>query len=128
MAGPGSYLIGEEEKREVMDVLNAGHLMRYGDLKDPKFQRKVYTLEKEFAAFTGAPFTLATSSGTSALLCSLMAVGLRAGDEVIVPAYTFIATYSAAAFIGIVPVLTEVDESLNMDPKDIERRITPKTK
>jgi dTDP-4-amino-4,6-dideoxygalactose transaminase len=128
MSGPGSYWIGEEEKKQVLDVLDGGHLMRYGDLKDPKFKRKVFTLEEEFARYAGVPYALATSSGTSALLCSLLAVGLKPGDEIIVPAYTFVATYSAAAFLGLVPVLCEIDESLDLDPADIERRITPKTR
>ncbi len=128
MSGPGSYWIGEEEKAEVLDVLAGGHLMRYGDLKDPKFKRKVFTLEDEFARYVGVPYALATSSGTSTLMCSLVAVGLKPGDEVIVPAYTFVATYSAAAFMGMVPVLCEIDESLNLDPTAIEKRITPKTK
>lgn len=61
-------------------------------------------------------------------MCSLLSLGLKPGDEVIVPAYTFVATYSAAIFLGLVPVLTEIDQSLNIDPADIERRITSKTR
>jgi dTDP-4-amino-4,6-dideoxygalactose transaminase len=128
MAGPGSYWLGEEEKKEALDVLAGGRLMRYGDLKDPQFKHKVFTLEEEFARYVGVPYALATNSGTSALLCSLLAGGLKPGDEVIVPAYTFVATYTAAAFVGLVPVLCEIDESLNIDPAEIERRITPKTR
>ncbi len=128
MAGPGSYWLGDEEKKEVMDVLASGHLSRYGDLEDPKFTRKVFKLEEEFARYVGVPYALATSSGTSALMCCLLAAGLKPGDEVIVPAYTFVATYSAAAFLGLVPVLCEIDESLTLDPAGIERRITPKTR
>jgi dTDP-4-amino-4,6-dideoxygalactose transaminase len=128
MSGPGSYWIGEEENREVLEVLASGYLSRYGDLDDPTFTRKVYTLEKEFADYLGVPFALATSSGTGALLCGMLAVGLKPGDEVIVPAYTFVATYSAAIFLGVVPVLAEIDESLTIDPADIERRITPRTR
>jgi dTDP-4-amino-4,6-dideoxygalactose transaminase len=128
MSGPGSYWIGEEEKKQVLEVLASGHLSRYGDLQDPKFTRKVFKLEEEFAKYVGVPYALATSSGTSALMCCLLAVGLNPGDEVIVPAYTFVATYSAAAFLGLVPILCEIDESLTLDPRDIERRITPKTR
>ncbi len=61
-------------------------------------------------------------------MISLLALGLKPGDEVLVPAYTFIATYSAVIFAGGVPVLCEIDESLNLDPADLERRITPKTR
>ena len=65
MAGPGAYLIGEEEIQEVMNVMTSGHLSRYGDLNDPAFKHRVYTLEKEFAAYCGVPYALVTSSGTS---------------------------------------------------------------
>lgn len=128
MPGPGSYWIGEEEKKEVLEVLESGYLSRYGDLDDENFKRKVYTLEKEFAKYCGVSHALVTSSGTSSIVISLLALGLKPGDEIIVPAYTFVATYSACVFAGMVPVLTEIDESLNIDPEDIERRITAKTK
>jgi dTDP-4-amino-4,6-dideoxygalactose transaminase len=85
-------------------------------------------LEREFARYLDTPYALATSSGTSALMCCLLAVGLKPGDEVIVPAYTFVASYSALIFLGLVPVLAEIDSSLNIDPTDIERRITPRTR
>ncbi|HUT62382.1 MAG TPA: DegT/DnrJ/EryC1/StrS family aminotransferase [Anaerolineae bacterium] len=128
MPGPGSYWIGKEETMEVMDVLESGHLSRYGDLDDEKFKRKVYSFEKEFADFCAVDYALMTSSGTSSLMISLLALGLKPGDEVIAPAYTFVATYSSAIFAGIIPVLAEIDESLCLDPGDVEHRITPKTK
>lgn len=128
MPGPGAYWFGEEEMVAVMEVIKSGYLFRYGDGNDPKFLHKVSTLEKEFAQYCRANYALATSSGTSSLLVSLAALGLRPGDEVIVPAYTFVATYSAVIFAGCIPVLAEVDESLSIDPDDIERRITPRTK
>ncbi len=128
MAGPGSQWIGEEEKRELLDVLSSGYLFRYGSLDDPGFKHKVYSFEQEFAARCGVRYALATSSGTAALICALKAVGVEPGDEVIVPAYTFIASFSAVISAGGVPVLTEIDDSLNIDPGDIERRLTPKTK
>ena len=62
------------------------------------------------------------------MLASVLALGLKPGDEIIVPAYTFVASYSSVIFAGIVPVLAEIDESLTLDPDDIERRITPRTK
>jgi dTDP-4-amino-4,6-dideoxygalactose transaminase len=128
MSGPGAYLFGKEEIEAVMEVMNGGYLFRYGNDNDPKFLHKVATLEREFAQYCGANHALATSSGTSALLVSLIALGLKPGDEVIVPAYTFVATYSACIFAGLVPVLAEIDESLSLDPDDIEKRITPRTK
>lgn len=128
MAGPGSYWIGAEELKQVMDVMESGYLFRYGDMEDANFQHKVYTLEKEFAAYCGVDYALATSSGTGSLFISLLALGIQSGDEVIVPAYTFVATYSAIIYAGAIPILAEIDESLCIDPQDIEARITPKTK
>jgi dTDP-4-amino-4,6-dideoxygalactose transaminase len=62
------------------------------------------------------------------LLSSAIALGLKPGDEIIVPAYTFVASYTSVIFAGLVPVLTEIDDSLTIDPDDIEHRITPRTK
>jgi dTDP-4-amino-4,6-dideoxygalactose transaminase len=128
MPGPGAYWFGEEEIDAVMEVMQKGYLFRYGSESDPKFLHKVSTLEKEFANYCGARYALATSSGTSSLLCSVMALGLKPGDEIIVPAYTFVASYTSVIFAGIVPVLAEIDDSLTIDPEDIERKITPRTK
>ncbi|MDD4872807.1 MAG: aminotransferase class I/II-fold pyridoxal phosphate-dependent enzyme, partial [Kiritimatiellae bacterium] len=128
MPGPGSYWLGEEERKEVLDVLESGYLSRYGDMKDPRFKHKVYTLEQEFAKYIGVPHALTTSSGTSALMISVLAMGIKPGDEIIVPAYTFVATYSAIIFARAVPVLCEIDSSLNIDPNDIIKRITSRTK
>ncbi|MEP7107954.1 MAG: DegT/DnrJ/EryC1/StrS family aminotransferase [Ferruginibacter sp.] len=128
MPGPGAYWFGKEEMDAVMEVMQTGYLFRYGSENDPKFLHKVYTLEKEFAKYSGAEFALATASGTLSLLASAVALGLRPGDEIIVPAYTFVASYSSVIFAGVVPVLTEIDESLSLDPDDIEQRITPRTK
>ena len=128
MPGPGWYWIGEEEKREVLDVMESGHLVRYGKLDDPSFKQKVRLFEKEFAQHCGARHALATATGSTALVAAMKAMGLQPGDEVIVPAFGFIATYSSAAFLGLVPVLSEIGDDLNIDPEDIEHRITPKTK
>jgi len=128
MSGPGAYWFGKEEVDAVMEVIHGGYLFRYGSETDPRFLHKVSTLEKEFAEYSGAKFALATSSGTSSLVASVLAIGLQPGDEVIVPAYTFVASYSSLIFLGIVPVLAEIDDSLTLDPSDIEHRITPRTK
>ncbi|MCG8498988.1 MAG: DegT/DnrJ/EryC1/StrS family aminotransferase, partial [Firmicutes bacterium] len=128
MPGPGAYWYGNEEMEAVMEVMKGGYLFRYGNENDPNFLHKVSTLEKEFARYCGVNYALATTSGTSALLVSLIAMGLKPGDEVIVPAYTFVASYTACIFAGLVPVLAEIDESLSLDPDDIENRITSRTK
>jgi dTDP-4-amino-4,6-dideoxygalactose transaminase len=97
-------------------------------MNNPDYKHKVYTLEEEFAEYCGTPYVLATSSGSSSLLIPLFALGANPGDEVIVPAYTFVACYSAIIYAGFMPVLAEIDESLTLDPKDVEDRITSKTR
>jgi dTDP-4-amino-4,6-dideoxygalactose transaminase len=128
MPGPGAYWFGEEELDAVIKVMRSGHLFRYGSDSDPDFLHTVATLEKDFAKYCGAKYALATSSGTASLVASLIALGLKPGDEIIVPAYTFVASFSACIFAGLVPVLCEVDESLTMDPGDVEHRISSRTK
>jgi 8-amino-3,8-dideoxy-alpha-D-manno-octulosonate transaminase len=128
MPGPGAFWFGKEEMEAVIEVMKGGHLFRYGSENDPKFLHKVSTLEREFAKYCDVRYGLATSSGTSSLLVSALALGLNPGDEIIVPAYTFVASYSSVIFAGIVPILAEIDESLTLDPDDIEHRITPRTK
>jgi 8-amino-3,8-dideoxy-alpha-D-manno-octulosonate transaminase len=112
----------------VIEVMRGGYLFRYGSEDNPKFLHKVSNLEKEFARYCGTNFALATSSGTSSLVASVIALGLKPGDEIILPAYTFVASYSSVIFAGIIPVLTEINDSLTLDPNDIEHRITPRTK
>jgi len=126
--GPGALLFGEEEIKEIQDVLNTGYLYRYGDADDPNFQKKVLTLEDDLCEYFGVRHALAVNSGTSALLCALAALGIGPGDEVIVPGYTFIASISSIINSRAVPVLAEVDDSLTIDPADIALRITPRTK
>ncbi len=128
MPGPGAYLIGEEEKKEVLDVLESGYLVRYGKEDDSDYKRKVYLFEKELSRFIGVKYCVATNSGTSALISSIAALGIGPGDEIIVPGYTFISCISSIISARAIPILTEIDESLTIDPEDIERKITEKTK
>jgi dTDP-4-amino-4,6-dideoxygalactose transaminase len=128
MPGPGAYLFGDEERKEVLDVLETGYLSRYGQESDPRFKHKVVTLEQEFAKKIGVKHALATNGGTSSIMAALVALGVGRGDEVIVPGYTFVASISAVIAIGGTPILAEVDESLTMDPSDIEGRISKRTK
>ncbi|RPI03130.1 MAG: DegT/DnrJ/EryC1/StrS family aminotransferase [Calditrichaeota bacterium] len=121
-------MIGKEELAELLDVMNSGYLFRYGSLHDQAFKRKVYSLEREFEAYSGANHALALTSGSAALIVALKALDIQPGDEIIVPAYTFIASYSAIIFCGGTPVLAEIDDSLTIDPEDIEKRITAKTR
>lgn len=126
--GPGSYLFGDEERKELLDVMETGYLFRYGSEDDTNFKRKVFTFENEFKQYTGAKYCTAVSSGTGALMCCLAALGIGPGDEVIVPGYTFIASISTIILSKAIPVLAEIDESLTIDPEDIKKKITGKTK
>lgn len=128
MAGPGAYLFSEEERKELLDVMESGYLSRYGQEDDPRFKRKVVTFEEEFAKYVDVKHCVAVSSGTGALMACLAALGIGPGDEVIVPGYTFIASISSIITMRAIPVLVEIDESLTIDPEDVERKITKKTK
>jgi 8-amino-3,8-dideoxy-alpha-D-manno-octulosonate transaminase len=128
MPGPGYYWIGKEEEEELVSLIRARYLFRYGDPKDPAFKHRAKTLEEEVAQKFGVRYALALSSGTAALITAMAAAGLGPGDEVIVPGYTFIASMSSIIFCNAVPILAEVDESLTLDPRDVEARITPHTR
>jgi dTDP-4-amino-4,6-dideoxygalactose transaminase len=121
-------LVGEEEIREVMDVLNAGYLYRYQVGDDPRFQGKVLKLEQEIADRSQVRYAVAVNSGTTALLTALVGLGVGPGDEVIVPGFTFVASISSVVYAGAVPVLAEVDRTLNLDPEDVAAKITSRTK
>ncbi|MHA1489293.1 MAG: DegT/DnrJ/EryC1/StrS family aminotransferase [Promethearchaeota archaeon] len=128
MPGPGMDIIGDEEKEALMEVIESGYLFRYGDLSNPKFKAKTWNLEKDFAKAMGTKYALAVSSGSSALLTALWALGIGPGDEVIVPGYTFIASITSIIFARAIPILAEVNETLTLDPEDVRKKITPRTK
>ncbi|MCX7028767.1 MAG: DegT/DnrJ/EryC1/StrS family aminotransferase [Spirochaetes bacterium] len=128
MPGPGSFLIGEEERRHVAEVMETGYLSRYGSETDPRFKRKVVTLERLFAERSGVRHALAVNGGTGAIMASLVALGVGPGVEVLVPGYTFVASISAVLAVGGIPILAEMDESLTMDPGDLEGKITGRTR
>jgi 8-amino-3,8-dideoxy-alpha-D-manno-octulosonate transaminase len=123
---PGGMLIDHEEEQAVLEVLRSKRLFRYyGPEPGPS---KVAELEQAFAAHMGTRHALAVTSGTAALICGLQGIGVGPGDEVIVPAYTWIASAAAVVAVGGIPVLAEVDETLTLDPSDVEAKITPHTK
>lgn len=128
MPGPGLDLIGDKEVQEVIEVIRSGHLVRYGPEDDPSFGAKTYQLERDVEALLDVRHALAVNSGTSALLCAFAALDIGPGDEVIVPGFTYVASISAIVHSRATPVLAEIDESLNLDPSDVEARITPRTK
>jgi len=120
---PGPQYYDEEEQRELLDVL-ASRLPFRWDRADGK----AINFEKEFAAHQGTKFCIGVTSGTTALVTALGGLGVGPGDEVILPAWTWYACYDAILFHGALPVFAEIDRSMDIDPADLERRITPKTK
>lgn len=125
---PGTELFGAEEKKEVMDVLETGVLFRYGHDAQRNGHWKARDFEEEVKKITGAKYAHALSSGSTAVATALAAAGLGAGDEIIVPPFTFIATIEAVLFIGAKPVFAEIDETLCLSAAGIRKAITPNTK
>jgi len=125
---PGFEIFGDEERKEVMEVLETGVLFRYGFDAARKGRWKARTFEKEFAERLGVARCHLCSSGTAALSIALAACGVGAGDEVVMPPFTFVATMEAVVLAGAVPVFGEIDETLCLDPEWIEDRIGGKTK
>jgi len=125
---PGYEVLGTEEKDLVLDVLSRGVLFRYEFPGERGGVYKVEEFEKAFALRTGARFALAVSSGTAALKVALAALGVGPGDEVITQGFTFVATWEAILDSGAAPVFSEIDDTLCMDPEDLERKITPRTR
>ncbi len=125
---PGFEIFGEEEKKEIADVLDTGVLFRYefGDQRNGIY--KVKEFEEKFASYCDVSHAQAVTSGTAALKVALAALGIGPGDEVITQGFTFVATWEAILDIGAIPVFAEIDETLNLDPKDLENKITEKTR
>lgn len=121
----GVGAIGEAEIAAALEVLRSRSLFRY---YGPNHLKTVEAFEQRFRERAGAAHAVAVSSGTAALQVGLVGLGVQDGDEVIVPAATFIATVGAVVWARAVPVFAEVDESLNLDPASFEANITPKTK
>jgi len=124
----GAELIGKEEMKEVMDILETGVFARYEFDAERKGIYKVKEFEEAFAKYLGINHCLGVTSGSAALKVAMTALDIGPGDEVIVPAFDFIATYEAVLEVGAIPVMTDIDESLNLDPEAIEGRITDRTK
>ncbi|MER3498342.1 MAG: L-glutamine--2-deoxy-scyllo-inosose aminotransferase KanB [Chitinophagaceae bacterium] len=125
---PGFEFWGDEERKEVNDVLETGILMRYGFDAQRKGNWKAKELEQAICKTFGCSYAQLTSSGTSALTTALSALGIGAGDEVIMPSFTFVASFEAVLSVGAIPVLADVDETLTLNPEAVRQAITPKTK
>ncbi len=125
---PGFELFGAEEKKEVQDVLDNGILMRYGFDPLRNGHHKALELEKDLASRMQTKYAQVVSSGTAALTVALACAEIGAGDEVIMPTFTFVASFEAILSVGAVPVLCDIDDTLTLNPKAVEAVITPKTK
>lgn len=125
---PGFELFDAEEKNQVNQVMETGILMRYGFAGLRAGRYKAKEMEALISAKTGARHALLLSSGTAALTTALAAMGVGAGHEVIMPSFTFVATFESIIQLGAIPVVVDVDESLCLSPKAVEAAITPKTK
>ncbi len=116
--------IGPREIAAAVKTLASGNLARYSSTR-PSL---VSAFEAELASHMGVRHALAVNSGTNALICALVAAGVGPGDEVLVPAYTWVSTAAAPLAVGAVPILVEVDQTLTIDLQDMERKLTPQTK
>ena len=114
---------GQEEAQAASRVILSGSLFRINS----KYN-EVANFENELKAKMGAAHCVCMNSGTAALTAGLAAIGVGPGDEVIIPAYTFIATAGAVLSVGAIPVICEVDATLTMDPDDVEKKISKYTK
>jgi len=125
---PGFELFGEEERKQVNDVLESGILMRYGfdGIRNDHWKAKEF--EKAFAKRMRSEHCQLVSSGTSALTVALASAGIGAGDEVIMPTFTFVASFESIIMLGAVPVLVDIDDTLTLDPESVKNAITPRTK
>lgn len=124
----GTSFYDDKEKFQVVNVVETRRPFRWGGGRGQDAAMKVLTFEKEFAQRMNAKYSLAVTSGTAALEVAYSALGIGPGDEVILPAWTWHSDATAVVRAGALPVFAEIDESFDIDPDDIEHRITPNTK
>ena len=115
------YRMGEAETKRIGQLIQSGKLYRYGGKECSRF-------EASWGRHLDLPHVRMTNSGTSALYAGLVGLGIGPGDQVIVPSYTYMATALAVLSTGAIPVVADVDESLTLSPRDLERRITKYTR
>ncbi|MGG9970700.1 DegT/DnrJ/EryC1/StrS family aminotransferase [Ferruginibacter sp. SUN002] len=125
---PGLEFFGNEERKEVNDVLETGILMRYGFDGPRKGIWKAKEMEAAICKTFGSKHAHLLSSGTAALTTAMAALGIGYGDEIILPSFTFVASFEAVISVGAIPVFVDVDDTLTLDPAAVRKAITPKTK
>ena len=125
---PGFEFFGAEERKEVNEVLDTGILMRYGFDGARNSIWKAKEMEAAICETFGCKHAQLVSSGTAALTAAMSALGIGFGDEIILPAFTFVASFEAVLSVGAIPVLVDVDDTLTLNPVAVRNAITPKTK
>ncbi len=125
---PGFEFWSDAERKEVNDVLETGILMRYGFDGPRKGIWKAKELEEAICKTFGSKHAQLVSSGTAALTTAMSALGIGYGDEVILPSFTFVASFEAVLSVGAVPVMVDVDDTLTLNPDAVRNAITDKTK
>ncbi len=128
LPGLGFQAIGAEEEALVLEVLRRKEPFRYYGSDPAKPPPMAAQLEQEFRQYIGTDYALAVTSGTAALEVALAACGIGPGDEVILTAWSWIACFTSIVRVGARPVLAEIDASLNLDPREIARLATPRTR
>ena len=121
---PGMHFFDDEEVEAAVRVLKSRSPFRYYGID---LQSEVDAFEREFAEFIGVNHALAVTSGSGALQTALSALGVGPGQEVIVPAYMWVAVIAAVVNLGAIPVLSDIDDTFTMDPAQLARHITPRT-
>tara|TARA_R110000868_G_scaffold145181_2_gene365194 strand:- start:105810 stop:107000 length:1191 start_codon:yes stop_codon:yes gene_type:complete len=124
---PGFELFGDKERKEVNDVLNSGVLMRYGFDK-ARDHYKAAELEAMLEKRMKVKHAHLVSSGTAALTVALISAGIGSGHEVIMPTFTFVATFEAILSVGAVPIMVNIDDTLGLEACAVEKAITSRTK
>jgi 8-amino-3,8-dideoxy-alpha-D-manno-octulosonate transaminase len=122
---PGIHHIGQEEIDAVTNVLKNQSPFRFYGPK-PTFEARQF--EEEFAKYVGMKYCITVSNGTTALQVALSALNIGPGDEVIMPCYFWVSTAGAVVRVGAIPVLVDVDDSMSLDPVDLAKKITERTK
>ena len=125
----GTALLGEEEAGLALEAIRSQRLFRYAyDLPAQEQGRMTARLESEVQEQAGVRYALGVTSGTAALEVALAALGVGPGDEVIIPAWSWISCFTSVVRVGALPVMAEIDETLCLAPVEIERKVTPRTK
>jgi 8-amino-3,8-dideoxy-alpha-D-manno-octulosonate transaminase len=122
---PGVHHMDDEEAQAALRVIQSRSLFRYYGVD---LQGEVEAFESEFARFLGVSHALAVASGTGALHVALSALGVGPGQEIILPAYLWVSVVAAVVNLGAIPVVADIDQTFCLDPADVQRRITPRTR